>query len=134
MAGSAVHLWECVYDLRAVDSSHLCHEPFVPSEQSVSSVAWHGSLYDAYFYVKYISAGKCRRKICDDRVPSRQTIHNLVNKLREKGLLIENKTKHKHRVLTEEKLGDTEAKFQQHWNVQLKRQEYQSLVHEAYTL
>jgi hypothetical protein len=41
-------------------------------------------LYDTY--VKYGSAGKCRRqfrrKFRDETVPSRQTIHNLVNKLR----------------------------------------------------
>jgi hypothetical protein len=40
-------------------------------------------LYDTY--VKLASAGKCRRKFRrkfrDERVPSRQTIHNLVNKL-----------------------------------------------------
>jgi transposase len=36
------------------------------------------------------------------RVPSQQTIHNWVNKLRT-GLLIDKKQKHKHRVLTEEK-------------------------------
>lgn len=58
--------------------------------------------------MKYGSAGKCqrkfRRKFCDKRVPSRQTIHNLVNKLRT-GLLTYKKQKHKHRVLTE-KLND----------------------------
>jgi hypothetical protein len=51
-------------------------------------------LYDTY--VKYGSAGKCRRKFRDERVPSRQTIHNLVNKLRTMELLIDKKTKHKH--------------------------------------
>jgi hypothetical protein len=35
--------------------------------------------------VKYGSAGKCRRKFRDERVPSRQTIHNLVDKLRKTG-------------------------------------------------
>jgi transposase len=58
-------------------------------------------LYDTY--VKYGSAGKCRRKFRDERVPSRQTIHNLVNKLRTTGLSTGKKTKHKRRVLTEEK-------------------------------
>jgi hypothetical protein len=47
-------------------------------------------LYDTY--VKYASSGKCRRKFRrkfhDERVPSRQIIHNLVNKLRTMGLLI----------------------------------------------
>jgi hypothetical protein len=51
--------------------------------------------------VKYRSAGKCRRKFRDERVPSRQTIHNLTNKLRSMGLLIHKKQKH-----TEEKLDD----------------------------
>jgi transposase len=62
-------------------------------------------LYDTY--VKYGSAGKCRRKFRrkfrDERVPSRQTIHDLVNKLRTTGILTDKKTKHKRRVLTEEK-------------------------------
>jgi hypothetical protein len=43
-------------------------------------------------YVKCRSARKCRRKFWhkfyDERVPSRQTIHNLVNILRSTGLLI----------------------------------------------
>jgi hypothetical protein len=60
-------------------------------------------LYDTY--VKYRSVGKCRqkcqRKFCDEKVPSRQTIHNLVNKLRTTGLLTDKKTKHKRSVLTE---------------------------------
>jgi transposase len=67
-------------------------------------------------YVKYGSARKCRRKFrrkfCGERVPSRQTIHNLVNKLRTTGLLIENKQKHKRRVLTEEKLDDIGARLE----------------------
>jgi transposase len=58
-------------------------------------------LYDTY--VKYGSSGKCQRKFRDERVPSRQTIHNLVNKLKTTGLLTDKKTKHKRRVLTEEK-------------------------------
>jgi hypothetical protein len=57
-------------------------------------------------YVKYGSAGKCRRKfrpkVRNERVPIRQTIHKLVNKLRTTGLLIDKKRKHKRRVLTEE--------------------------------
>jgi transposase len=65
-------------------------------------------LYDTY--VKYGSVGKCRRKFRrkfhDERAPSRQTIHNLVNKLRTTGLLLDKRTKHKRRVLSEEKLDD----------------------------
>jgi hypothetical protein len=66
-------------------------------------------LYDTY--VTYGSTWKRRRKFRDERVPSRQTIHNLVNKLRIKGLSIEQKQKHKRRVLTEEKLDDIVAKL-----------------------
>jgi transposase len=62
-------------------------------------------LYDTH--VKYGSVGKCRRKsrrkFREERVLSRQTIHNLVNKLRTTGLLTDKKTKHKRRVLTKEK-------------------------------
>jgi hypothetical protein len=45
--------------------------------------------YDTY--VKYWSARNCQRKFHDERVPSRQTIHNLGNKLRTTGLLIKKK-------------------------------------------
>jgi hypothetical protein len=54
-------------------------------------------LYDVC--VKYGSARTCRRKFQrkfhDERVPSRQTVHSLVNKLRTTGLLIDRKQKHK---------------------------------------
>jgi hypothetical protein len=70
-------------------------------------------VYDTY--VKYESAGKgrrkFRRKFRGERVPSGQTIHNLVNKLRTTGFLIDKKTKHKLRVLTEEKLDEREARL-----------------------
>jgi hypothetical protein len=61
-------------------------------------------LYDTY--VKYRSARKCqrklRRKFCDEQVPSKQTIHKFVTKLRTTGLLMEKKQKkNKHRILTE---------------------------------
>jgi hypothetical protein len=65
--------------------------------------------------VKYGSDRKCRRKFRrkfrDERVPSRQTIHNLVNKLGTAGLLIDKKQKRKPRMLTEEKLDDVEARL-----------------------
>jgi hypothetical protein len=52
-------------------------------------------LYDTY--VKYGSAGRCRRKFRrnfrDERIPSRQTVHNLVNQLRTTGLFIDNISK-----------------------------------------
>jgi hypothetical protein len=54
-------------------------------------------LYDTY--LKYGSAGKYRENLVMRRVPSRQTIHNLVNKLKKAGLF-------KRRMLTEEKLDD----------------------------
>jgi hypothetical protein len=74
----------------------------------------HVFLYDTY--VKNGSAGKCwrkfRRKFRNESVPSRQTIHHLVNKLRTTGLLIDKKTKHKRRVLTEVKLDDIGARLE----------------------
>jgi transposase len=93
-------------------------------------------LYDTY--VKYGSAAKCRRKLrrnfCDERVPSRQAIHNLVNKLRITGLLIDKKQKHKRRVLTEEKLDDVRARLEGTLKKSLKRlvqeTECRSLVQE----
>jgi transposase len=66
-------------------------------------------VYDTY--VKYGSARKCRRKFRGERVPSRQTIHNLVNRLRTTGFLIDKKTKQKRRVLTEEKLDEIWARL-----------------------
>jgi hypothetical protein len=71
--------------------------------------------------VKYGSAGKCQQKFCDERVDSRETIHNLVNKLGTARFLTENKTKHKHRVLTEEKLDDTGARLEHTPRKSLKR-------------
>jgi hypothetical protein len=50
-------------------------------------------LYDTY--VKYGTAGNClrkfRHKVHGERVPSRQTSHNLVNKLTTTALLIDEK-------------------------------------------
>jgi hypothetical protein len=63
--------------------------------------------------VKYGSARRCQQKFRqfhDEKVPSRQTIHNLVNKLRTVGLLMDKKQKHKRQVLTEEKLDDIGAR------------------------
>jgi transposase len=71
-------------------------------------------LYETY--VKNGSARKCRRKFQrkfrDERVRSRQTIHNLVNKLISTGLLIDKKLNHKLRVLIEEKLADIGARLE----------------------
>jgi hypothetical protein len=66
--------------------------------------------------MKYGSARKCqkkfRRKFRDERVPSRQTSHNLVNKLTTTALLIDEKQKYKRRVLTEEKLDGIGARLE----------------------
>jgi response regulator of citrate/malate metabolism len=71
------------------------------------------SLYDTY--VKYGSARKCRQKINqrkfhNEKVPSGQTIHNLLNKLRSTGLF-DKKQKHELRVLTEGQLDDIAARL-----------------------
>jgi hypothetical protein len=62
------------------------------------------------------SARKYRRKFLRnfrvDCLPSRQKIHNLVNKFRTTGLLIDKKQKHKCRVLTEQKLDDIGARLE----------------------
>jgi transposase len=66
--------------------------------------------------MKYGSARKgrrkFRRKFHDERVPSRQTVHSLVNKLCTTGLLIDKKQKHERRKLTEEKLDDIGARLE----------------------
>jgi hypothetical protein len=46
------------------------------------------------------------------RVPNRQTIQNLVKKLRTTELLIDKKQKLKHQVLTVEKLDDIGARLE----------------------
>jgi hypothetical protein len=65
-------------------------------------------------YVKYGSDRKFRYKFRDERVPYRQTIHNLVNKLRSTDLLIDKKQKHKRRRVLTEKLDDIEANLNIH--------------------
>jgi hypothetical protein len=70
-------------------------------------------LYESY--VKYGSAEKCRRKFRrkfrDEGILSRETSHNLVNKLRTTRLLIDKKQKHKRRVFTEDTLDDIRARL-----------------------
>jgi hypothetical protein len=89
----------------------------------VYTLEQHVFPYDTY--VKYGSARKCRRKCrCkfhDERVPSKQTVHNLVNKLKTTGLLIDKKQKHKLQVLTEEKLDDVGARLEHTHRRSLKR-------------
>jgi hypothetical protein len=80
-------------------------------------------LYDTH--VKYASARKCRRifrrKFHDERVPRRQTVHNLVNKLGTTGLLIDKKQQPKGQVLTEEKLDDVGARLEHTFRKSRKR-------------
>jgi hypothetical protein len=47
-----------------------------------------------------------------ERVLNRQPIHNLLNKPRTTGFLIDEKQKYKRRVLTEEKLDDIRARLE----------------------
>jgi hypothetical protein len=77
-------------------------------------------LYDTY--VKDGSTRKCWGKSRDERVPSRQTFHNLVNKHRTTGLLIHGKRKYMRRVLTEDKIDDTGARLEHTPRKSLKRQ------------
>jgi hypothetical protein len=64
---------------------------------------------------------KFQCKFCDERVPSRKTVYNLVNKLRTTGLLIHKKQKHMCRVLTEEKLDDIRTRIEHTRRKLLKR-------------
>jgi hypothetical protein len=92
---------------------------FIVSEQCCTS--WCSIFYSNMYY--------CMTSVCnmdilesvgkkfwhefrDERVPSKQTIHNLVDILRTTRLLLDKKQKHKCRVLTEEKLDDTGAKLE----------------------
>jgi hypothetical protein len=67
----------------------------------------------------------CRQKFwCKfryERVPSRQTIHNSMNKLRTTGLWIDKKQKHNHRVVTEGKLDAIGARLEHKPRKSLKR-------------
>jgi len=73
-------------------------------------------VYLVLLYFKYESAGKCRRKFrCQfpgEPVPSRQSIHNLVNKLKRTGSLLDKKPDRKRTVLTEDKLDKIEARLE----------------------
>jgi hypothetical protein len=121
---SAVHAWEfmiCEQQAAVISSiSHL----FSVTVCEQCGMSWCSILYSNLYlcmndiYVKYRFVRKRRWKIrCkfrDERVPSIQTIQNLVNtrKLRTTGLLIHKKQKPKRRVLTEEKLDDIGARLE----------------------
>lgn len=71
-------------------------------------------LYDTY--VKYSSARRCRRefqqRFAGVRIPSRSTIHDLVNKVRRTGSFLNKKHVRQRRVLTEEKLDEVGARLE----------------------
>jgi hypothetical protein len=101
------------YQLMELITAALCSQLQLVSSVVRYTLEQRVFLYDTY--VKYVLlesvGGKCWRKFRDERVASRQTIHNLVNKLRTTGLLIDKKQKHKRWVLIE-KLGDMGARLE----------------------
>jgi transposase len=99
--------------------SSISHLILVTVSEQCGTLEERVFLYDTY--VKYGSARKCRRKVRDERVPSRRTIHNLVNKLRTTGLVIDKKQKHKRRVRTEEKIDNIGARLEHTPRKSLKR-------------
>jgi hypothetical protein len=66
--------------------------------------------------VKYNIARKChrrfKRKFSMVWVPNRNTVHNLVSKVRTIGILIDMEPKHQHWILTEEKLDEFGAQLE----------------------
>jgi hypothetical protein len=80
-------------------------------------------LYDSY--VKCNSARKSQRKFEREfpgvRVPTRYAIHYLVNKVRKTGVLRDSKPRRRRRVLTEEKLDEIGALFEESPRKSLKR-------------
>jgi transposase len=93
----------------------------------------HVFLYDTY--VTYGFPIKCRRKLrrkfCNERIPSRQTIHNLVNKLKSTGFLTDKKQKHMRRVLTKENVDDTGTRLEHTPRKSLKRLAHEILVSQS---
>jgi hypothetical protein len=73
-------------------------------------------VYLVEMYFKYESARKCRRKFrCQfpgQPVPSRQSIHYLVNKLTATGSLVDKKPDRQRTVLTDEKLAEIGARVE----------------------
>jgi hypothetical protein len=102
---------------------------FSATESEQCGTSWcyileqYAFLYDTH--VEYGSARKCRRKFrrkfCDERDLSRQIVHNLVNKLRSTGLLIDKKQKHKLGVFAEEKISGIGAIIEHTSRKSLKR-------------
>jgi hypothetical protein len=77
---------------------------FLVSVSEQCGTSWCGILIEQRVFL-YVSARKCqrkfRRKFHDEIIPSRQTIHNLMNKLGTTGPLIGKEQKQKRRVLAE---------------------------------
>jgi len=71
-------------------------------------------MYDTY--VKTGSARKARRKFRrkfpDATVPHRETVHRIVNKVRQTGSVLDKKPESKRRVLTEKKLDEIGARLE----------------------
>jgi hypothetical protein len=72
-----------------------------------------------YIYDTYVKSGSARkvrrrfgRKFQDVTVPQRETVHRLMNKVRETESVLDRKTESKRRVLTEEKLDEIGARLE----------------------
>jgi hypothetical protein len=114
--GSCMIIW-----LWFISSGRHLSAPLVICSQLklVSSVIRHGAVYFratcvSVWHVKCRFATKCRRKFrrkfLDEKVPSRQTIHNSANKLRWTRLLIDKiqkyRSQYRSRVFVKERLDD----------------------------
>ena len=62
--------------------------------------------------MKYSSARRYRRKFQRVRIPSRSTIHDLVNKVKRTGSFLNKKRVQQRRVLPEEKLDEVRARLE----------------------
>jgi hypothetical protein len=102
------HQWAAIISSVSILFSVTISEQFVPSLCGILQ----SKMYFCFkTHVKYGFARKCRRKFRDERVPSRQKIYKLVNKLKSTRRIINKKQKkYKRRVLTEDKLDDIGAR------------------------
>jgi hypothetical protein len=97
------------------------------SEQYGTS--WCGTLQsNVHFCITSMWNTDLLESVCENvdvnfamRVPSRQTIHHLVSKLRSMRISIDKKHKHERRVLAEEKLDDIGARLEHAPRKSLKR-------------
>ena len=72
-----------------------------------------------FMYDSYVITSSCREVVrrfqanySGMRVPSRETVHLLVNKFRETGSILDTKRKVKRHVLTEQKLKEIEGRLE----------------------